>query len=191
MASDTLSPVAILCLAILFKGERTGYEIKKESLEGRHRWFVDASYGSIYPALARLALNALVTVREEIQSGRPSRKVYAITEAGQHALIEALSGTPGPDVYRSRFLLVASFAAQLPRHVVEEAVAARKAHLREELEAIRLAATCSGDGDGCSEALEWAASYGQSCIGAHLEFLEANGDRLIAMAQPDLADAAE
>lgn len=192
MASVTLSPVAILCLAILFNGERTGYEIKKESLEGRHRWFVDASYGSIYPALARLALNEHVTVREEFQSGRPSRKVYAITAAGRHALIAALSSAAGPDVYRSRFLLVASFASQLPRHVVAEAVAARKQHLRQELDAIREAASAveCGAPDG-SEALEWAASYGQNCIGAHLEYLEANGDRLIAMARSDLADAAE
>jgi len=41
-----------LCLAILSYGDATGYEIRKESTEGRFSYFDDASFGSIYPALA-------------------------------------------------------------------------------------------------------------------------------------------
>ena len=182
----------MLCLAILFNGERTGYEIKKESLEGRHRWFVDASYGSIYPALARLAHGELVTVREEVQSGRPSRKVYSITATGRATLLDSLAQPAGPDVYRSRFLLLSTFAPRLPRHVIEEAINERKAGLRYEIASIRAAmADADRDGDPHCEALEWAAAYGENCLGAHLEFLETHGDRLIAMAQTDIADAAE
>lgn len=192
MPADPLSPVATLCLAILHDGERTGYEIRKESLEGRHRWFVDASYGSIYPALARLALGGLVTVREEVQSGRPSRKVYSITDSGRATLLEALAQPAGPDVFRSRFLLLSTFAPHLPRHSVEAAVNERRRHLRDEIASIK-AAIEEADRDGAahSEALAWAGDYGLNCLGSHLEYLEAHGDRLIAMARSDIADAAE
>ncbi len=43
--------VRSLCLAILSFGDATGYEIRKESTEGRFSYFDDASFGSIYPAL--------------------------------------------------------------------------------------------------------------------------------------------
>ncbi|WP_075220847.1 PadR family transcriptional regulator [Acuticoccus yangtzensis] len=184
MPREPLSPVTVLCLAILFNDERTGYEIRKQSLEGRHRWFVDASYGSIYPALARLAQSGLVTVREEVQSGRPSRKVYAITTEGRAALIEELSEPPGPDIFRSRFLLVSSFAPHLPRRTVEAAIEERKAGLAEEIAAIEAAVAeseCAGERD--CDALSWAAAYGRNCLGAHLDFLKTHGDSLIAMAE--------
>ncbi len=182
----------MLCLAILFNGERTGYEIKKELLEGRHRWFVDASYGSIYPALARLAHSGLVTVREEVQSGRPSRKVYSITDTGRMTFLETLSHPAGPDVYRSRFLLLSTFAHRLPRHVVVAAITERKDALKEEIASIKAAMDDAGrEGDVNCEALAWAAAYGENCLGAHLNFLEIHGDRLIAMAPAEIADAAE
>ena len=72
--------VRSLCLAILSFGDATGYEIRKESTEGRFSYFDDASFGSIYPALARLESEGLVTVREEPQAGKPARKVYSITD---------------------------------------------------------------------------------------------------------------
>jgi DNA-binding PadR family transcriptional regulator len=186
LPSDTLSPVSTLCLAILHAGEATGYEIKKESVEGDWRYFVDASYGSIYPALARLACEGLVTVREEAQSGRPSRKIYAITDEGRAALRRALSAEPGEDVFRSRFLLVAKFAADLPEQVVRAAVEERKRHLQDEiahLEQIR----SETDGAGT----DWITCYGLACMQASLDHLESHGEALVALSRPSLADAAE
>jgi len=186
LKSDTLSPVSTLCLAILHGGEATGYEIKKASMEEDWRYFVDASYGSIYPALARLACEGLVTVREEAQSGRPSRKIYAITPGGRDALRAALSEDPGEDVFRSRFLLVAKFAAELPVEVVRAAVKDRKRHLREEighLERIRSEHDDAG--------VDWITSYGLACMQASLDYLERHGDQLVSLASPPVADAAE
>ena len=74
--------VRTLCLGILTTGEASGYEIKKEIEEGLFSHFIDASYGSIYPALTQLAGEGLVTVRAEEQSGKPDKKVYAITPKG-------------------------------------------------------------------------------------------------------------
>ena len=63
--------VRTVCLAILQFGDATGYEIKKMSTEERFAFFVDASFGSIYPALSRLQDDGCVTVREEYESGKP------------------------------------------------------------------------------------------------------------------------
>lgn len=187
MASDGLSPVSTLCLAILHHGEATGYEIKKESVEGDYRYFVDASYGSIYPALARLAADGYVTVREEAQSGRPSRKIYAITQIGREALLDALSSAPGPDVFRARFLLVAKFVSELPAPVIEKALAERRAHLKEEIAHLERIREETPDNAG----VEWITGYGLSCLAASLEYLDARGDDLIALAQPSVKAAAE
>ena len=45
--------VRTLCLGVLQFGEATGYEIKKIVEEGMFNHFIEASYGSIYPALTR------------------------------------------------------------------------------------------------------------------------------------------
>ncbi|WP_374331568.1 PadR family transcriptional regulator [Aestuariivirga sp.] len=96
--------VRTLCLGVLSSGEATGYEIKKEIEEGLFSHFIDASFGSIYPALTQLAGEGLVTVRAEEQSGKPDKKVYAITTKGIDALARAISVVPARDKYKSEFL---------------------------------------------------------------------------------------
>ena len=96
--------VRTLCLGILSGEEASGYEIKKDIEEGLFSHFIDASYGSIYPALTQLASEGLVTARAEEQSGKPDKKVYAITEAGRAALAKSISVLPGRDKYKSEFL---------------------------------------------------------------------------------------
>jgi len=187
MPGEALSPVSTLCLAILHRGDATGYEIKKESVDGNDSYFIDASYGSIYPALARLAADGLVTSREETQPGRPARKVYSITEAGRDALLKALSEPPGPDVFRSRFLLVAKFAQDLPASVLAAAVAERRRHIAEELAHLdRIAADCCG-----KPSVAWVIDYGRACMTTSLKQLDERADELIAIGHPPIADAAE
>ena len=96
--------VGILCLGVLSSGEASGYEIKKEIEDGLFSHFIDASYGSIYPALTQLAGEGLVTVRAEEQSGKPDKKVYAITPKGIDTLARSISVVPGRDKYKSEFL---------------------------------------------------------------------------------------
>ena len=96
--------VRTLCLGVLSSGEASGYEIKKEIEEGLFSHFIDASYGSIYPALTQLAGEGLVTVRAEEQSGKPDKKVYAITPKGVDTLARSISVVPGQDKYKSEFL---------------------------------------------------------------------------------------
>src|SRR5436853_6967168 len=96
--------VRTLCLGVLTVGEASGYEIKKEIEEGFFSHFIDASYGSIYPALIQLHVEGLLTVRAEEQTGKPDKKVYTITDAGRRALAKAITVIPARDKYKSEVL---------------------------------------------------------------------------------------
>lgn len=102
--------VKTLCLGVLELGDASGYEIRKMTQDGRFSHFVDASYGAIYPALAALEAEGLVSSREERHPGRPDRKVYSITPAGHDTLVEALEEVPRDDVIKSELLFVLHFA---------------------------------------------------------------------------------
>src|SRR3954451_8175366 len=88
MAAQTLSKTAYVILGMLRLGKRTGYEIK--SLEDvSTRFFWAASYGQIYPELARLEAAGLVRSERDDSDGR-GRKAYELTQEGEAALHEWL-----------------------------------------------------------------------------------------------------
>jgi PadR family transcriptional regulator, regulatory protein AphA len=110
--------VRTICLGILTRGDATGYEIKKLFEEDGYQHFVEASFGSIYPALNRLTEEGLVSVREEAQEKRPDRKVYSITPAGRTAFIAALLKPLPEDRHRSPFAFAMLFSHLLPQERV-------------------------------------------------------------------------
>src|SRR5688572_5849702 len=177
--------VRTICLAILFEGEATGYEIRKLSVEGEYSYFVDASYGSIYPALQKLEAEKLVTSRVEVQDGKPAKKIYMITPAGRTAFINSLFEKLGDDEFRSEFLLFVRFASELPATLVE-------ARLNERVEQIdaalaefdRLTENHSHPGD------TWVIEYGRSCMVAARDYIQAHRGQLIALARPETGAAA-
>src|SRR6185312_7407927 len=107
--------VRTICLGILTRGDATGYEIKKLFEDGGYQHFVEASFGSIYPALGRLTDEGLVSVREEAQEKRPDRKVYSITPKGQSAFVGALMKPLPEDKHRSPFVFAMLFSHLLPQ----------------------------------------------------------------------------
>lgn len=104
-----------LCLGALIHGDASGYEIRKLFEDGPFSAIHDVSFGSIYPALTFLLEREWVTCSVTEQDGRPDKKVYSITPAGQAAFLEALSTTPAPDKMRSEMLFILSFGDFLPR----------------------------------------------------------------------------
>jgi len=106
--------VRTICLGILTRGDATGYEIKKLFEDDGYQHFVEASFGSIYPALNRLTEEGLVSVREEAQEKRPDRKVYSITDAGRAAFLGALMKPLPEDRHRSPFVFAMLFSDLLP-----------------------------------------------------------------------------
>ncbi len=173
--------VATLCLAILHEGETTGYEIRKSSIEGEYAYFVEASFGSIYPALTRLETEGLVTSRVEQQEGRPAKKVYAITPLGRETFHASLFNKLDKDIYRSEFLLFARFASQLPASLVKARIEERLAELDAELEQIDN--ICRQQDSNPSD--QWVANYGCECLKVARDHLATHMQELIDMAQPD------
>jgi len=110
--------VKTLCLGVLTEQDRTGYEIKRTCEEVFRHFFV-AGFGSIYPALADLQRDGLVTATSVEQKKRPDKKVYSITEAGRAALALELATTPPRHKVRSEFLALMYFAHLLPPERVD------------------------------------------------------------------------
>jgi len=187
--------VRTLCLAVLTKGEATGYEIKKMFEEGPFAHFQSASFGSIYPALSRLLAEGLVEARAQEQDGRPDKKVYSITPAGDAVFSAALTTTPEADIFRSDFLFLLFFAARIPEARVIELIDRRiemyrgkYAHITG-MVADRRARGCASD-----PGRDAVAGFGAALYEAAANYLESNRDSLIEhlrAARARTAEAAE
>ncbi len=165
--------IRTLCLGILSLQEASGYEIKKEIEEGVFNHFIDASYGSIYPALTQLNAEGLLSVRSEEQLGRPDKKVYAITEEGKTVLAKGLSVVPARDKYKSEFLFVMLLQHLLSKQDIGRAMAKQHADLMEDLARIE---NCNGE--NCSDEMSnlpgaaFVAGYGRTVLRAAADYLE-------------------
>src|SRR4051812_27980629 len=93
MAKQPLSKTAYVILGMLRLGKRTGYEIKS-LVDVSTRFFWAASYGQIYPELARLEAAGLIQGQTGASNGR-GRKAYELTDAGERALHDWLV-SPAP-----------------------------------------------------------------------------------------------
>jgi PadR family transcriptional regulator, regulatory protein AphA len=175
--------VKTLCLGFLSTREATGYEIKKEYEDGLFSHFIEASYGSIYPALNQLAAEGLLSVREEEQTGKPDKKVYAITAQGHAALAKWLAVVPARDKYKSEFLFQMLLQHYIsPAHqlmAVEKQVADLKADLATiaQCEAKMEQSTDQAVG-GC-----FVMGYGKAVLTAGVSYLEAKLKELKPLAK--------
>jgi DNA-binding PadR family transcriptional regulator len=167
--------VRTLCLAILHHQDATGYEIRKLSTEGQYAYFVDASFGSIYPALAKLEDEGLVSCRQEQQDGKPPRKIYTINDKGRAALRSNLQEAPSADVFRSEFLLIGMCADLLESGDLKRALDVHVAQVEDELTTIE-EISAEMEGSGCG----WLPDFGRACMKAQLDWLAANRERIIA-----------
>lgn len=178
--------VRTLCLAILHHREATGYEIRKLSTEGAYAYFVDASFGSIYPALAKLEDDGLVSCRMEQQVGKPPRKVYSINEKGRAELRANLQEPPKRDVYKSEFLMISMCAELIDPVDMERAFDHHTEQVRGELQHMKELGAELPDGP-CN----WMQAFGQSCLNHHLQWLMDNRERVIASAGQSCMDATQ
>ena len=175
--------VRTICLAILYEGQATGYEIRKLSVEGEYSYFIDASFGSIYPALAKLEAEGLVSSHVEQQDGKPAKKIYLITEAGRRVFIASLYENLGEDEFRSEFLLFARFASELPASLIETRLKERIASFDESIAQLdRFDADRNNHPADC-----WVIDYGRTCMSVARDYIQAHMGELIALARPDAA----
>lgn len=160
--------VRTLCLGVLTTGEASGYEIKKEIEEGLFSHFIEASYSSIYPALTQLAAEGLLTVRAEEQTGKPDKKVYAITEAGRRALARAIAVLPARDRYKSEFLFQMLLQQFISRDLMLAALDKQVADLKHDLARIAECQCAEQPHAGAS----FVAGYGNAVLTASVAYLE-------------------
>ncbi|BCJ90421.1 hypothetical protein IZ6_11560 [Terrihabitans soli] len=169
--------IRTICLAILAHGEASGYDLKKHWEDGPFFHLGGASFGSIYPALARLEQEGLVASREETQPGKPPRRVYSLTAAGSKAFIEDMSAAPEPDVFRSHFGIIALCAPFLSRETVARAIDERLAQQRAEVSTLEpLVESERHSTSG------WLVDWGVTQFKNEIAFIEKNRSRLEALA---------
>jgi len=81
--------IEFIILGFLTKANMTGYDIK-QCMGISTSNFIDASFGSIYPALKRLEQKNLIHSKELIERGK-IKKVYSITEQGKEEFLKWLT----------------------------------------------------------------------------------------------------
>lgn len=188
--------VRTLCLSILYSKDASGYEIRKLCTEGECSYFVEASFGSIYPALARLEDEGLVTSQIAHQTGKPSKKIYSITEAGRAAFLEALLQPVNEDVYRSPFLLLARFSHLLPAALVQtrceerlNQMDAEIAELRKIQDELRTPGGASSTASHANDA--WVVRYGITILELARSHLKDHMGELLATARQNDRDTSQ
>jgi PadR family transcriptional regulator AphA len=164
--------VKTVCLGLLTFGEATGYDLKKHFEAGFEHFFA-TGFGSIYPALASLADEGMVTCTEvPPQEGKPGRKIYRITSRGEQFLEQTLDETRPAHKMRSEFLAMMYFAHLLYpaklRSVLDQKIADFEAAL------------AYIDHPVCPEEHKWPASvrfvsgFGKAVLSAGRDYLRAN-----------------
>lgn len=160
-----------ICLGLLSFEEASGYDLKKHC-ESTVDHFFPTGFGSIYPALASLAEQGLVTCATDSTEGRPERKIYRITPAGEAALRKSLAESEPGHKVRSEFLAVLYFSHLLPPGRVANLLDQRIAGMQQGLARLR--------GSACPAEHRWPNSvrfvqgFGAALLEAAIDYMQKN-----------------
>lgn len=173
--------VRTLCLGALTERAMSGYEIKRV-FEQDYLHFFSAGFGSIYPALAELAAEGLVTVENVLQERRPDKKVYRLTEAGRQRFVARLVAAEPREKVRSDFLILIWFAHLLPPERVGEVldmqVASWERLIIEEIDACERD-DAAGVGPPMTPGQRFAAGYGRAVLTAAIAYVRRQRPQLL------------
>ncbi len=125
-----------LVLGLLSRRPMSGYDIKKHVKESLGA-VTNASYGTLYPMLHKLLAQEAVAMQEVPQTGRPSKKVYRITDKGRQELESWLREPASADQVRREFLLKLYLAKDLSADDLRELIATRHTETKALLETLR------------------------------------------------------
>ncbi len=172
--------IRTLCLGILHFNEATGYEINKLVADGRFSHFIEASYGSIYPALTKMMEEELVTCRTQDQPGKPSRKIYSITPEGRLTLKKALGKAPKANRFKSEFLFLGLFVDLIDLNHMQNIIEQHENELSSKIADMRQNMECCANPGS-----RFAIGYGIAANEAALAFLRANKATLLEAGPPE------
>ena len=168
--------VKTVCLGMLTSGDASGYDLKK-CFESSFGHFFAAGYGSIYPALASLAENGLVTCENIPQNGKPDRKVYSITANGRSELMHCLENpTPGHKV-RSEFLAMMCFAHLMDDEQINTVLDHRLNEIEKFMHLFDEMDECCTE--NVPEGAKFVAGFGRAIAQTCREYIEQNRDVLV------------
>ena len=134
MAKDR--KIDMVILGLLSHESLTGYDIKKR-IDGAIRFFWKGSYGSIYPALAAMETEGLVTRAAETDSdggsGGREKTAYAITDNGRQALLRWLNDGKASNDMKYETLLKLFFGGSADIATSIDNIRRFEAEIRDEL----------------------------------------------------------
>ncbi len=171
-----------LCLAALALEEASGYEIKKRLDEPPFNHFQDTGFGSIYPALTRLAEEGLIEGTAQVQAKRPDKKVFRVTDSGRRRLAEELLKPPAPDRFRSDFFFLLFMSDTMPRDHLARLVDERIRQYDSDLAAME---ACASDIQGRGH--RFVFELGRTYYATIRDYLKEHRDWLVA--EPDSPEA--
>lgn len=157
-----------LCLGVLSLGDASGYEIKK-TLEETFSHFQATSYGSIYPALARLTDAGHVNFTEISQEKRPAKKVFSITPEGKQKFHNTLMTLQPSEQYKSDFLVLMMFAHLLPEERLSQLLSQQTAHIQGELDLLN---DCQSGCKDLTPGMRFTLEYGIAANQGLLKLME-------------------
>ena len=106
-------------LGLLAREPASGLDLAR-TLQQRIAFFWHARHSQVYPELARLEAEGLVTHTVVPQRDRPDKKVYELTERGRQVLLDWLTAPTDPPQIRDEFLVkVTSFWLIEPDRAIE------------------------------------------------------------------------
>lgn len=167
--------IGVTLLGLLEAGPQHGYGLKKsyDSHFGRDR---PLDYGQVYSTLSRLLRDGLVTEQGVEAGAGPSRKRYAITEAGVTDVERWLTTPEPPQPYlQSTLYAKAVLAVRSGRSAHEVLDSQRTAHLA----AMRELTARKRTGDLADELI---CDYALFHLDADLRWLELTASRLDELA---------
>ncbi|HEY1992545.1 MAG TPA: PadR family transcriptional regulator [Gammaproteobacteria bacterium] len=159
-----------LCLGALTHGDATGYDIKKFFENTFSHCFL-AGYGSIYPALAELTGEKLVSARTVPGQAGPSRKVYHLTEAGRKAFLARLEATEPQHKVKSEFLVIMHFAHLLPPKRLDAVLDRHLEELEHKLALIQAYECGDATGSRSTTGARFVCGFGKAVMGAARDYI--------------------
>lgn len=138
-----------IILGLLMSGPKTGYRIN--TITGKMMMAYNLSLNQIYPALRKIEHAGLVRKEVVVQTGKPNKHVYTLTDQGRAAFFAALKAPAVPYDYQLDFLTRVFFFRFLEPGRIEEQFLQEIESLDEQLqdlEQIKATAQSKADDNG-------------------------------------------
>lgn len=117
-----------IILGLLEQQPMSGYDVK--AMFKGLSWLIDTpSYGSLYPTLHALLEDGLATVDVEPNEGKPSRKLYTITDTGRQALKAWLQEPSSQDLSIKAFVRQLIMAESLSQDELKAHLTRRRSQI--------------------------------------------------------------